>query len=107
MSEINWTIDELIADTYQEAIKFNGFGFRRYEEAAAWLETHSQDHKFGLIVDVNMVFEHLYSAAEKTVPALQLLKQIDMTDMFQGISVSSFDQQIPKLLCDGTGYSVV
>jgi hypothetical protein len=107
MSEMNRKLDELIADTHQDAIKFNGFGFRRYEEAAAWLETHSPDHKFGLIVDVHMVFEHLYSAAEKTVPALQQLKKIEMTNMSQGVAVSSFDQPIPKLLCDGTGYSVV
>jgi lysozyme family protein len=106
-SEVHRKIDELIADTHHDAIKFNGFGFRRYNEAAAWLETHSPDHKFGLIVDVHMVFEHLYSAAEKTVPALQQLKKIEMTNMSQGIAVSFFDQPIPKLLCEGTGYSVV
>jgi hypothetical protein len=107
MGEMSRKIDELIADTHQDAIKFNGFGFRRYEDAAAWLEAHSPDHKFGLIVDVHMVFEHLYSSAEKTVPALQQLKKIEMTDMSQGIAVSSFDQPIPKLLCEYTGYSVV
>jgi hypothetical protein len=53
-----------------------------------------------------MVFEHLYSAAEKTVPALQQLKKIDMTDMSQGVMVSLSGQPIPKLLCDATGYSV-
>jgi hypothetical protein len=106
-SEMNRKLDELIADTHQDAIKFNGFGFCCYDEAAAWLESHSLDHKFGLIVDVHMVFEHLYSAAEKTVPTLQQLKKIDMTDMSQGIAVSSFDQWIPKLLCEGTSYSVV
>jgi hypothetical protein len=30
-----------------------------------------------------------------------------MTDMSQGIAVSSFDQRNPKLLCVGMGYSVV
>jgi hypothetical protein len=71
------------------------------------LEIHSPDHKFGLIIDVHLVFEHLYSAVEKAVPTLQQLKKIDMTDMSQGIAVSSFYQPISKLLCDGTGYSVV
>jgi hypothetical protein len=54
-----------------------------------------------------MVFKHLYSAAEKTVPALQQLKKIEIADMSQGVAVSSFDQPIPKLSCDATGYSVV
>jgi hypothetical protein len=107
MSEMNRKIDDRIADTHQDAIKFNGFGFRQYEEAAVWLETHSPKRKFGLIVDVHMVVEHLYSSAEKTVPALQHLKKIDMTDISQGVAVSSFDQLIPKLLCDGTNYGVV
>jgi hypothetical protein len=95
---------QLIADTHQDAVKFNGFGFRRVEEANAWIAT---DHKFGLIVDVHMVFEHVYSASAKTVPTLQQLAKIEMRDMSQGIAVSLFAPRIPKLLTDETGYSVV
>jgi hypothetical protein len=107
MAVMNRKIDELISDTHQDAIKFNGFGFRRYEEAAAWLGVHLPDPKFGLIVDVHMVFEHLHSGTDKTVPTLQQLIKIDMTDMSQGVAVSSFDQRLPKLLCDATNYHVV
>jgi hypothetical protein len=79
MIEMNRKIDELIADTHQDAIKFNGFGFRRYDEAAAWLVSHSLDQKIGLIMDIHIVFEHLYSAAKKTVPALQQLKKVSLS----------------------------
>jgi hypothetical protein len=104
VASINRKVDQLIADTHQDSVKFNGFGFRRVEEANAWIATHLPDHKFGLIVDVHMVFEHVYCASAKTVPTLQ---QLDMKDMSQGIAVSSFDHQIPKLLTNETGYSVV
>jgi hypothetical protein len=65
LGEMKRKVDDLIADTHQDAIIFNGFGFRRFEEASSWLEIHSPDYKLGLIVDVNMVFEHLYLVAEK------------------------------------------
>jgi hypothetical protein len=54
-----------------------------------------------------LVFEYLHSEAAKTVPTLQQLIKIDMTDMSQGIAVSSFDQRIPTLLSENATYSVV
>jgi hypothetical protein len=75
VGNLNRKLDEIIADTHQDAIKFNGFGFRRFDEASAWLEAHSPGHKFGLIVDAHMVFEHLHSEATKTVPTLQQLRR--------------------------------
>jgi hypothetical protein len=49
----------LITDTQQDAVKFSSLGFRRVEEADAWVEANLPDQKFGLIVDVHMVFEQL------------------------------------------------
>jgi hypothetical protein len=43
----------------------------------------------------------------KTIPTLQQLAKIEMKDLSQGIVVSSFDSQHPKLLLDFTGYVVV
>jgi hypothetical protein len=53
-------ITDLIADTQQNAIKFNSFGFRRVEEANAWVKANLPDQKFGLIIDAHMVFEQLH-----------------------------------------------
>jgi hypothetical protein len=44
---VNRKVVDLIADTHQDSIKFNGFGFRQMEEANAWLEKHLPNHKFG------------------------------------------------------------
>jgi hypothetical protein len=54
-----------------------------------------------------MVFEHLASASAKTIPTLQLLVKIEMKDMSQGVAVSSFDQQLPKLLSEAPTYGVI
>jgi hypothetical protein len=54
-----------------------------------------------------MVFEQLHSSTEKTIPTLQQLAKIEMKDLSQGVAVSSFDQQLPKILSDVTGYVVV
>jgi hypothetical protein len=107
MGVMNRKIDAVIADNHQDAVKFNGFGFRRVEEAKAWVEANLPDHKFGLIVDVHMVFEHIHSSTAMTVTTLQQLAKIQMRDMSQGVAVSSFDQRIPKLLSDSSSYVVV
>jgi hypothetical protein len=88
-------------------VKFNSFGFRHVEEANAWVEANLPNHKFGLIIDVHQVFEQLYSSTAKTVPTLQQLAKIDMKDLSQGVAVSSFDHQVPKLLSEFTGYVAV
>jgi hypothetical protein len=85
-TELYKWIDEVIADTYQDSVKFIGFGFRRAEEAFAWVDIHMPDYKFGLIVDVHMVFEHLSSLSAKTITTLQQLIKIDMKDMSQGVA---------------------
>jgi hypothetical protein len=77
------------------------------EEANAWVEANLPDHKFGLIIDAHMVFEQLYSSTAKTVPTLQQLAKIDMKDLSQGVDVSAFDHQVPKLLSEFTGYVAV
>jgi hypothetical protein len=100
-------INQLVSETNQDAVKFNSFGFRRAEEAHALVERHLPNHKFGLIVDAHMVFERLASSSAKTIPTLQLLVKIEMKDMSQGVAVSSFDQQLPKLLSDAPSYSVI
>jgi hypothetical protein len=100
-------INDLIAETNQDAVKFNSFGFRCMEEANTWVEKNLPDHKFGLIVDTHMVFEHLTSASTQTISTVQILVKIEMKDMSQGVAVSSFDQQMPKLLCDAPSYGAI
>jgi hypothetical protein len=39
-------VSNLIAVTNQDSVKFNGFGFRRMEEANAWVEINLPNHKF-------------------------------------------------------------
>jgi hypothetical protein len=43
----------------------------------------------------------------KSIPTLQQLAKIEMKDLSQGVVVSLFDQQPPKILSDVTGYIVV
>jgi hypothetical protein len=107
ISMLNQKVDQLVADTQQDSVKFNGFCFRHPEEAHDWLEMHSSEYNFSLVVDVHMVFEKLYSASAKTVCTLQQLKKIDMRDMSQEVTVSSFDHRLPKLLTDAPGYQAV
>jgi hypothetical protein len=97
----------VIADTHHDLVKFNGFGFRRAEEAFTWVDIHLPDHKFELIVDVHMVFEHLSSLSAKTITILQQLVKIDMKDMSPGVAVSSFDNRLPKRLTEAAGCMAV
>ena len=52
----------LIAKSNKRAILFAGLGFQSIADSNAWLETELKRHQSGLIVDVHMVFEHIFHA---------------------------------------------
>jgi hypothetical protein len=50
----------LLAKNKEQAIHFAGLGIQTIAKSNAWLETIMPKHQSGLIVDMHMVFEHVY-----------------------------------------------
>ena len=82
------------------AVKFCGLGFKSRKDADHWLRDHSEGDNFGLVVDIHTIFEHFYAlifGKDSAFSNLHNLARIKLETDIEGIAVSSFEQQIPKL----------
>lgn len=82
------------------AVNFCSLGFKSLNKSNAWLLRHSPGKEFGLVLDVHMVLEHLYAliyGKDSTLSNLHDLARIKLKTDIEGISVTSFEQSVPKL----------
>ena len=82
------------------SVNFCSLGFKSLKESNAWLLTHSPGKEFGLVVDAHIVFEHSYAlifGKDSTLSNLHDLARIKLKTDIEGISVTSFEQAVPKL----------
>jgi hypothetical protein len=93
-------MNKLTAANDEQAIQFASLGFRRIEEAASWLAIHCPHNEFGLVVDPHMVFEHIHynMHGEDALGRLQKLYKLKIETIGQGISITSFENSLPKVL---------
>jgi hypothetical protein len=54
----------LISKGDEKSISFAGLSFQNIGDANAWLEKELVKHPSGLIVDIHMVFKHIFYALE-------------------------------------------
>jgi hypothetical protein len=82
-------------------VKFYGLGFRDPRDAENWVEEHMGDSSYGVIVEVHLVFEHLYAATasdnESTLKQLNGLNKLKIDNISQSFELTSFETRIPKL----------
>lgn len=98
------SVRNLESQELKDAVKFARLGFRNLGEAQAWIEKHQPgDFTFGLVVDVHMVFEHVYvklnsaDSSQSTVTRLDALRKLGVTSLNLGNALGSFDTQVPKI----------
>lgn len=92
-------IDTVVDGRETKAIKFFGTTFRGHSEAELWVLEHLDNDSFGLIVDVHLVFEHIYQQAfndEGALKELNGLYKIKIDNLTQGLAMTSFDHPMPK-----------
>ena len=102
LDEIEADIRALKALKDGVAVKFCSLGFKHRNDSDLWLMDNSEGATFGLVVDVHSIFEHLYALIYGKGSALSNLRNLARVKLqtdIEGISVSSFEQQIPKLFC--------
>jgi hypothetical protein len=73
------------------------------------LEKELPHHPAGLIVDVHMVFEHVFYSMDNTdtLACLQQCYKIKVTAIADGVTITSFDSKIPKFFSRSHGHKVV
>jgi hypothetical protein len=102
-------IARITAESDEEAIKFAGLGFRSSRESNAWLATNLPEYNCGLIVDVNIVMEHVHSiiGCQPIIGNLEKFYKLKIETLSDGLAMTSFETQIPRFFCKPMAYSVV
>jgi hypothetical protein len=109
MVALETKLAKLIAKGDERAINFAGLGFQSISKSNAWLETELVQHPSGLIVDMHMVFEHLYYALKgvDTISTMEKLYKIKVTCIADSVAMTSFDTKTPKFFCKVQGHRVL
>jgi hypothetical protein len=99
----------VISKGNEKAISFSGLGFQSIEESNAWLETELIRHPSGLIIDVHMVFEHIYSSLKgiDTIGTMEKNYKIKVTSIADSVAMASFDAKTPKFFCKFQSHMVL
>jgi hypothetical protein len=102
LTKLEASVRSLESDQSQDAVKFGKLGFKTLEDSSAWIEGN-QHHDFGLVVDVHMIFEHVYASfnngtvSHTAINRLHQLNKININNLSLGIAISSFDTRAPKV----------
>ena len=106
LGKLSSQVSALSSEKDEQAIRFNKLGFKSYDEAGAWYAVHVPYDNFGLIVDFHTVMENIYNKTSRldVIKKLEHIYKIELTDISQATSMSSFESSLPKVFVkDATG----
>jgi hypothetical protein len=109
VNQLESKLNGLVAKRDERAIQFSGLGFQSMKESNAWLEMELRHHQSGLVVDVHMVFEHVYYSVNgiNTIGMLEKLYKIKVLCIADGVAMTSFDAKTPKFFSKIKGHHVL
>jgi len=94
----------------EAAIKYSNLGFKSQRESDAWFETNLPNDDYGLLMDFNMVCEHVFIqlAGQKILTNLNQVHKMKLSNNNQAVALTSFETRIPKVFCgEGKGVGIV
>jgi hypothetical protein len=102
-------LNGLVSKSDKRAIMFSGLGFLSMEDSNAWLEIKQRRHQSGLIVDVHMVFEHIFHSCNgiDSLGILEKLYKIKVLTIADSLAMTSFDAKTPKYFSKLKGHHVL
>ena len=83
------------------AVKYANLGFQSQKDSDAWIETNLPNDDYGLLMDFNIVLEHVYSqlAGTKILPNFESIVKMKLSNNNQAVALTSFETRIPKVFC--------
>jgi len=94
----------------ESAIRYSNLGFKSQRESDAWFESNLPNDDYGLLMDFNMVCEHVFIqlAGQKILTNLNQVHKMKLSNNNQAVALTSFETRIPKLFCgEGKGVGIV
>jgi len=92
----------------ESSVKYSNLGFNSQKDSDAWIEANLPSDDYGLLMDFNLVFEHVYTqlAGQKILTKLESIYKMKLSNNNQAVALTSFETRIPKVFC-GESRSVV
>jgi len=83
----------------ESAVKYANLGFSSQKDSDAWIEANLPSDNYGLLMDFNLVFEHLHTqiAGQKILVNLREIYKMKLSDNNQAVALTSFETRIPKV----------
>jgi hypothetical protein len=108
MISLETKLSKLISKGNERSISFAGLGFQCIGDSNAWLEAELVKHLSGLIVNMHMVFEHIYYGLKGVdiISMMEKLYKIRVTFIADSVAMTSFDTKTPIFFCKVQGHRV-
>jgi hypothetical protein len=102
-------LNGLVSKSDERAIMFSDLGFLSIQDSNAWLDMEQRRHQSGLIVDVHMVFEHIFHAINgiDMLGIMEKLYKIKVLTITYSLAMTSFDAKTPKYFSKLKGHHVL
>jgi hypothetical protein len=99
----------LVSKIDKRAIMFSGLGFLSMEDSNVWLEMAQRRHQSSLIVDIHMVFKHIFHAINgiDTLGIMEKLFKIKVLNIANSLVMTLFDAKTPKYFSKLKGHHVL
>ena len=98
MSKLERELSSIRSATDETTIQYGGLGFRSQSDCSAWIETHQPHEQYGLIMDFNIVMEHVFGqfAGQKILPKLGSIFKMKLVSNNHAVAMTSFETRLPK-----------
>ena len=85
----------------ESSVKYGGLGFTSQRDSDAWIEANFPSDEYGLLMDFNLVLEHVYTqmAGQKILTNLGQIHKMKLSNNNQAVALTSFETRIPKVFC--------
>jgi len=85
----------------ESAVKYGNLGFTSQRDSDAWIEANLPSDEYGLLMDFNLVLEHVYTqiAGQKILTNLGQIHKMKLSNNNQAVDLTSFETRIPKVFC--------
>jgi hypothetical protein len=101
IQDLTLFMDSHVEDCASKSAKFFGITLRGNLDSNRWVTENLDDNSLGVIMDVHLVFEHIFHqayAGEGLLKTLQGQYKVQIDTINQVLACSSFDTRIPKFL---------
>ena len=98
VNAIDNEIASIRSSSDETAIRFGQLGLRNLQELSAWMEIHNPEEDYGYLVDMHLVFEHVYAQihGQKLMSNFEKIYKMKLSSNNAALAITSFEARLPR-----------